>query len=246
MIRICIGIVLLSISIVFFGCFNESEAPNEILVEYSVFDEDAEGWIPEFSGFPAEMEDSMKLGFIHEPIYVSESIGNVSAFKQSGYAANSNLFMYIKQQVSGLRANARYLVKIEVELNSQLLTEYNGDLDNAYYGSFLKIGAFKAEPATTEVPDVLNADIAIVATDFDKGDINKGGDDMVLLGRIEYTNIGETPIMLNGKNTDNPIYAVTDDEGKLWVAVGIDTNIPVYQEIAYTYIVAQFEFQSSL
>jgi hypothetical protein len=192
------------------------------------------------------MEDSMKLSYIHEPIYISESIGNVSAFKQSGYAANSNLFMYIKQQVSGLRANARYLVRIEVELNSQLLSEYNGDLDNVNYGSFLKVGAFKAEPATTEVPDALDAEIAVVATDFDKGDNNKGGDDMVLLGRIEYTNIGETPIMLNGNNTDHPIYATTDDQGKLWVAVGVDTNIPVYQEIAYTFILAQFEFQSSL
>ena len=154
--------------------------------------------------------------------------------------------MYIKQQVSGLKANARYLVRIEVELNSQLLEKYYGNLDDENHGSFLKVGAFKSEPSTIEVPDALNADVAIVSPDFDKGDNNKGGDDMVMLGRLEYTDIGAPPIMLNGNNKDQPVYAVTNEEGKLWIAVGVDTNIPVYQEIAYTVIVAQFEFQSNL
>jgi hypothetical protein len=52
--------------------------------------------------------------------------------------------------------------------------------------------------------------------------------------------------MLKGSNTDYPFYTVTDDQGKLWIAVGVDTNIPVHQEISYTYIVAQFQYENSL
>lgn len=97
-----------------------------------------------------------------------------------------------------------------------------------------------------EVPDAFNADVAVVATDFDKGENNKDGDDMVMLGRLEYTDVGASPIMINGNNADYPVYAVSDDQGRIWVAVGVDTNIPVYQEIAYTFIVVEFEFQSNL
>jgi hypothetical protein len=244
--RYSAGNLLVVISLILFGCLGKSEAPNEWLIEYSSFDEGPEGWIAEFAGYPASMEDSMRLSFKYESIYISKSIGNVSAFKQSGYAANSDLFMYIKQRVSGLRPNARYLVSIQVELNSQLLEKYNGDLNNEDYGSFLKVGALNSEPLTMETLNVNNTDIAMVTADFDKGENSKGGIDMTLIGRIEYTDVGASPIMLNGSNADYPIYAATDDYGKLWIAVGVDTNIPVYQEIAYTYIVATFEFQNDL
>lgn len=246
MTKLKIGVVLLLIPVIFSGCLGEDEDSNELLVEYSIFDEDEEGWIAEFSGFPKEMEDSMKLGFVHSSVYVSESIGNVTAIKQRGYAANSDLFMFVKQQVSGLLPNARYLVTIDVELNSQLLEEYGGSLSDETKGSFLKVGAFKAEPTVVEAEDALDATMTMIATDFDKGDSNTDGEDMVLLGKVEYTHPGKTPIILNGNNLDKPIYAVSDDEGKLWVSVGVDTNIPVYQEVAYTYIIVQFEFQGNL
>jgi len=241
-----IGNVLVLISMVLFGCMIDSEAPNEILVEYSVFDEGEEGWIAEFADYPVGLEDSMMLTFNHSPIYVSESIGNVSAVKQSGYAINSDLFMFIKQQISGLVPNSRYTVRIQVELNSQLKEKYDGNMDNEDYGSFLKVGAFKSEPLTKEIQDSSNADVSLVAVDFDKGENNQGGIDMTLIGRLEYTNIGAAPIMLNGSNEDYPLYTVTDDKGKLWIAVGVDTNIAVHQEISYTYIVAQFQFENSL
>lgn len=243
---ISVSMLLLAMSICFSGCLDNDMSPNELLVEYSFFEEGDEGWIGEFAGFPAYMEDSMKLEFKHESFHVSESVGSVSALKQSGYAVNSNLFMYVKQQVSGLRPSARYLVKIQAELNSQLLEAYSGTLDDEYQGSFLKVGAFNTEPVTMETPDSYNAELSIVAADFDKGDSNRGGIDMVLIGRLEYTDVGAAPIMLNGSNADYPIYAATDQEGKLWIAVGVDTNIPVYQEIAYTYIVATFEYQNDI
>jgi hypothetical protein len=165
-----IGNVLVLISMVLFGCMGEEAgAPNELLVERSFFDSDEEGWIAEFADYPMGLEDSMKLSFSHSPIYVSESIGSVSAVKQSGYATNSDLFMFIKQQISGLVPNSRYTVKIEVELNTQLVEKYDGNLDNKDYGSFLKVGAFKSEPLTKEIQDTNNPDISIVTTDFDKG-----------------------------------------------------------------------------
>lgn len=245
-----LGSVLVVLSIVLLGCSMESDnispPSGGTLVEYSFFDEGDEGWIAEFADYPEGLEDSMKLEFKPSPLFVSESIGNVSALKQSGHATNSDLFMFVKQQISGLQPNSRYTVNITVELNSQLKEEYTGDLDNAAYGSFLKVGALKTEPITTIAQDEVNADVSMVETDFDKGENDKGGADMTMIGRLEYTNIGASPIILNGSNGDFPIYAATDAEGKLWIAVGVDTNIPVYQEISYTYINAEFLFEDSL
>jgi len=240
------GILMLLVSIFLYGCIGFDEDSVELLYEYSPFDVDTEGWIAAFADYPVGLEDSMKLAYGHGSIYVSESIGNVSAFKQSGYATNSDLFMYIKQQVSGLVPNSRYKVTIEVELNSQLLLDYQGSLDSKDLGSFLKLGAFKTEPDTLEVFDAANQEFSTVAVDFDKGENSSGGIDMTFIGRIEYTKLGESPIMLNGNNLDSPIYTASDSEGKLWIAVGVDTNIPVYQEISYTYVLAEFEYEGEL
>jgi len=243
------GSILWLLSIVLFGCSSDSEKPSGdgLLVERSFFDEGTEGWIAEFADYPQGLEDSMKLEFKPDPLFISDGIGSVSAIKQSGYATNSDLFMFVKQQISGLQPNARYTVKIEVELNSQLKEEYKGDLSNTAYGSFLKIGAFKTEPTTILIQDENIADLSIVRTDFDKGESDdKGGLDMTMIGRLEYTDIDATPIIMNGSNTDLPIYTATDSEGKLWIAVGVDTNIPVYQEVSYTYINAVFKFEDSL
>ena len=124
--------------------------------------------------------------------------------------------------------------------------DYQGDLDNKDLGSFLKVGAFKTEPDTVEIPDAINQDFSNVAVDFDKGENSSGGIDMTFIGRLEYTQPGETTIMLNGNNVNFPIYTATDNEGKLWIAVGVDTNIPVYQEISYTYVFAQFQYEGVL
>ncbi len=242
------GSAFVLISLFLTGCSLDSDdtlGPG-LLVERSFFDEGDEGWIAEFADYPEGLEDSMKLAYRPSPLFVSESIGNVSAFKQSGYATNSDLFMFVKQQISGLQPNSRYTIKIEVELNSQLKEEYTGDLDNVEYGSFLKVGAFKSEPKTTIVQDDDNPDISLIKTDFDKGEDDQGGQDMTMIGRLAYTGIGEKPVLMNGSNSDFPIYVATDAEGKLWIAVGIDTNIPVYQEISYTYINATFQFEDSL
>jgi len=243
------GSVLVLISLFFSGCGVDSGdpiSPGGLLIERSFFDEGDEGWIAEFADYPEGLEDSMKLEFRPSPLFISQSIGNVSAFKQSGYATNSDLFMFVKQQISGLQPNSRYTIKIEIELNSQLKEEYTGDLDNIEYGSFLKVGAFKSEPNTTIEQDEDNLDISLVKTDFDKGEDDQGGQDMTMIGRLEYTGIDEKPVMLNGSNSDFPIYVATDAEGKLWIAVGIDTNIPVYQEVSYTYINATFQYEDSL
>ena len=240
--------VLVLISLFFSGCSLDSEGDLSpgLMVERSFFEDGDEGWVAEFADYPEGLEDSMKLSSKSSPLYISENIGNISALKQSGHATNSDLFMFVKQQISGLQPNSRYTIDIEVELNSQLIEEYTGNLDDYRYGSFLKVGAFKAEPATTLVQDEDNPDMTIVKTDFDKGENDQGGQDMTMIGRLEYTDVGEKPILLNGSNGDFPIYAATDAEGKLWIAVGIDTNIPVYQEVSYTYINATFKFEDSL
>jgi len=242
--RMRLGVFILFVTTLFSGCSIDSgDAPGPQLLAVSYFENDAEGWIAEFADYHEGLEDSMKFDFDFGSVNVQNDIGDLSAIVQEGYATNSELFMFVKQQVSGLEPNSRYLVVFNIEFNAQLLEEYTGLLDTLYLGSYLKAGVFTDEPNTKVIPDPENQDLNLVVTDFDIGNAaHEKGTDMMNLGFIEHTKVDQSPIVLLGDNQDDPIYANSDAEGKLWLAVGIDSNVPIYQAIKYSTIITEFEY----
>lgn len=241
--RMRLGMFILLVIVLFSGCsIDTDDETGPKLLAVSYFENDADGWIAEFAEYHEGLEDSMRFAYDFGSVNV-DGVGDLTVNIQEGFATNSDLFMFIKQQISGLQPNSRYLVVFNVEFNAQLLEEYTGLLDTLYLGSYLKAGVFTEEPLTKVIPDPENKDLNLVVTDFDIGSAaHEAGADMANLGFIEHTMIGASPIILLGDNLDEPIYANSDADGKVWLAVGIDSNVPIYQAIKYSTIITEFEY----
>jgi hypothetical protein len=237
-----IGILLnLGWILILTGCLNNSdELSNPLLISTSVFTEDAEGWEAQFSEYEPGLENSLKLSFTHDKFMATESIGEVTAVVQSGYAANSDLFMYIKRQISGFKPNTSYSVVFTLELFAQLNEDFSGDLSDNNNGSFLKAAVYTEEPDTLTVDDIVNPGKKIVITNFNKGDDRTTGPNMALIGKLEHTSVDESPLLLIGTSEGDDLLGTTDNDGKMWMMIGVDTNQPIYQSIFYSFIGIQF------
>jgi hypothetical protein len=222
------------------GCLNNDEVGNPLLVSTTVFAEDAEGWEAQFAEYEPGLEDSLQLSFTHDKIMATETIGEVTAVVQSGYATNSDLFMYIKRQISGFQPSTSYQVVYTLELLAQLNEDFNGDLSDINNGSFLKASVYTEEPDTLIVDDIENPGKKTVITNFEKGEGRTTGPNMAFIGKLEYSDINETPQVLIGSSKQDDIIGTTDSEGKMWMMIGVDTNLPIYQSIYYSFIGIEF------
>lgn len=223
------------------GCLNSDEQTNPLLLSNSIFVDDAEGWEAQFSEYEPGLEDSLKLSFTHDQFMATESIGNVTAVVQSGYATNSDLFMFIKRQISGFKPNTLYSIVFNLELFAQLNEDFNGDLADDNNGSFLKAAVYTIEPDTIVVDDSDHPGKKIVLTNFDKGDGRVSGPNMAFIGKLEFTTPDEAPVLLIGTSEGDDLLGTADSEGKMWMMIGVDTNQPIYQSIFYSYILIQFQ-----
>lgn len=222
------------------GCLNNDEVGNPLLVSTSVFAEDSEGWEAQFAEYEPGLEDSLQLSFTHDTIMATETIGEVTAVVQSGYATNSDLFMFIKRQISGFKPSTSYQVVYTLELLAQLNEDFNGDLSDVNNGSFLKASVYTEEPDTLIVDDIENPGKKTVTTNFEKGEDRTTGPNMALIGKLEYSDINETPQVLIGSSKQDDIIGTSDSEGKMWMMIGVDTNQPIYQSIYYSFIGIEF------
>ncbi len=237
-----IGLLLNLAFIIFLsGCLTSNDEPsNPLLISRTVFAEDAEGWEAQFSEYEPGLEDSLKLSFTHDKFMASESIGEVTAVVQSGYATNSDLYMFIKRQISGFKPNTSYSVVFTLELFAQLNEDFSGDLSEDDNGSFLKAAVYTEEPDTLIVDDVDHPGKKIVITNFDKGNDQTVGPNMALIGKLEHTSLNESPLLLIGTSEGDDLFGTTDSEGKMWMMIGVDTNQPLDQSIFYSFIGIEF------
>jgi hypothetical protein len=218
------------------GCSENDQDQPEILISTTLFEEDAEGWEAQYAEYEAGLEDSLKFSYNHDTFMASPSIGPVTAMVQTGIASNSDLFMYIKREIVGFEPNATYSVIFNVEMFAQLEEDFLGDLSSTNNGAFLKVSVYQDEPDTLIVEDTENPGKMVVQTNFDKGENRVTGPNMALIGKLTYTKMGETPLLLVGTSEADEILGTADDEGKMWMMIGVDTNQPIYQSIFYSYI----------
>ena len=236
---ILLGVVLLFL----IGCNSDEDEGDGPLITASYFKEDTEGWIAEYADYEVGLEDSLKFEFKHGSYYINEEDGTISAALQTGFGTDGTLFMFIKQQVSGLEPGKRYDMFIATELLVFLNEEYTSvDLINdPTKGAFLKIGAFTNEPIVKEMTDPENTDKSIVVTEFDKGPVNGGSNQLLMIGKIEHSVQDEDPVVNLGDTSDRSLSVTADDDGKIWLLVGVDCNLALYQTIYYSLVFASFD-----
>jgi hypothetical protein len=221
------------------SCSLDSMRPPTILVSKFTFEQDVEGWQPSYTNYAPSSEDSFKFSFTYTKFHVASD--TVRAMVQTAYNKNSKLFMYVKRQISGLTPNKTYSITIKVHLYSQLRVPFTGDTTSNSKGSFLKVGVFRNEPINDTIPDSLITGEYIIIPGFDPGQVTTDGADMIYVGKISFTGVNQSPDFLEATNTGKEILETADNDGKVWIVIGVDTNIPVYQSIYYSGIGIQFE-----
>lgn len=198
------------------GCNNKEETPvpsNEINYD---FEEGVQGWSAGMSDFPSDWDpEKMEFAFEHTtlPAEVNE---NGKALMLSGRNGSDDLFLFIKKEITGLKANHTYSIDFDIEFASQYPTESFGIGGSPGSSVYLKAGGSTIEPKVVDEQGMLQMNI-------DKGNQSQGGSNMNVIGNIGIPG-EEFKYKLISRKNENPIKVTTDANGSLWVIVGTDSG----------------------
>lgn len=182
------------------------------------FSESQHDWRQGFSDFPSGREDSilfeLKFDYTEKP-------GGGKALMLSGNNHNSDLFMFIKKQITGLLPNTDYTLTFDVELLGTVTGE------NVY----LKVGATAMEPKGV----IENGNVVM---NIDKGVQESGGEDMISIGNTDSVDGANQYNLITRTNHlnayDQPLIAKTNSKGELWLIVGADSALKGINTIYFT------------
>ncbi len=232
-------LILSLISLV--SCKIDHPSSTKSLVAISTFENDVEGWIPSYADYPLSSKDSFNFDFKFSSFQSSSGTSH-NAARQSAYCENGQLFTYIKKQLVGFEPNTTYNITFNIQIYTSLTQAYDGgDLEDNSKGSFLKVGAFTDEPVNDTIDDSSNPGEKLIVTDFDKGMNGSSGADMLYLSKLDIIDINASPVVDVAINDQSPVIANSDSDGKMWMVVGFDTNVPIHFSAYYTYIGLQFD-----
>lgn len=229
--RYLINVALSFLCLVLMSCGKDDDGPATQTFTYD-FETDNDGWIAGFSDYPADWEeDRFEFEFEHADLPESVNESGKSLFI-SGRNISDDLFMFLKREITGLKANHEYQVTVEIELASQYPEESVGIGGSPGGSVYLKAGGSTEEPLTVEE----NGEIRM---NIDKGNQSQGGSDMQVLGNIGIPGDVFAYELIQRDNKDQPQQLRSDSEGNLWIIVGTDsgfegTTTLYYNSITFT------------
>lgn len=204
------------------GCSSEMENQSAEFVDLlTVFDFENgdQEWEGGISDFPVGYEDSTEYLFDNSQVPVALSVeGN--GLSVSADNPHGDLFYFFKKKVTDLEPNKKYKIDFEFLVYTQLLTQSSKPSSDELY---LKIGAVNYKPELKKT--IWRNSMDYIALDVDKGDTNsESGNDIINVGSVkEFTS--ETPEIISGNTFDFIIEAEADNDGTIWLVVGIDSGI---------------------
>ncbi|MGK7395425.1 MAG: hypothetical protein ACNS62_12690 [Candidatus Cyclobacteriaceae bacterium M3_2C_046] len=193
------------------------------------FDQGMEGFSAGFADYPIAREGDIESEFALTDLPAPINQSGNQALKISGRNLSDDLFMFIKNKISGLQPSTTYQLVFNLRLASQY-PENSVGIGGSPGGSvFLKAGATLYEPEV--VPGYLGYDAYVM--NLNKGNQGNEGTDMILLGTIgkpgdefEYT-------LINRDNQGQPFTVQTNINGELWIIVGTDSGFEGVTTIYY-------------
>jgi len=189
---------------------------------------DTEGWQGGFADYSAGQEGSMHLryGFTRLPAPLDESDGAVVL---SGINRSDDLFMFMKNRITGLDANTTYSLNFNIEFATNAPDGGVGIGGAPGESVYVKVGATTVEPKSA--PDASGR----YTMNIDKGNQSAGGVNMVVVG--DFSNdTNSTDYRLKRLSTNTPFQVRTDENGSLWVIVGTDSGYEGETTIFYNQI----------
>jgi hypothetical protein len=216
-------------------------SPGSAMTSSFDFADGPQGWMPGFADYPAGQETFYELMADYRPLPPSLAAGR-SALYISGDNHSDDLFMFYKRRVAGLDAAARYEVRLEVEIATDVPTGCGGVGGSPGESVYVKAGAGPFEPRTAR--DAWG-DLRLV--DFDKGNQAVGGSNALVLGNVANSQpceVSHEGIVRRWelKTLRSPAVLVirADDQGAVWLLVGTDSGFEATTSLYYTRVIATF------
>jgi hypothetical protein len=162
------------------------------------------------------------------------------AFRLSGNNHSDSLFMFLKRQVGGLKADTSYRLELSVDIATNAPRGCIGVGGSPGESVHVKAGAVVIEPL--RVPDCGRQEWRM---NIDKGEQASGGADAQVLGDFANSkdcDSGDFSYELKPlSNLDLPAFHVNADrDGSIWLILGTDSGFEATTTIYYTEIVALF------
>ena len=198
------------------------------------FENDDEGWITGFADLPNDADPAiyeLEAGFRQLP----EGLEGNGVFLQ-GHNRSDDLFMFLKKQVTGLRANTTYSVTVSLDLATNVGAGFVGIGGSPGESVYVKAGASAVEPVTQQ------DDLGHLRMNIDKGNQASEGEAMINLGNVAHPEVTGDEYKIKGlDNQGRPFEVVSDSEGRIWLIVGTDSGfegLSIFYYAGITYIFA--------
>ena len=193
------------------------------------FANDPEGWVVGFADLPQDYDQSIyELSHSHSPL--PDGLEGSGIYVQS-HNRSDDLFMFVKRQVGGLRADATYKVVASVDLATNVAGNLIGIGGSPGGSVYVKAGASPVEP------DVTLDSNQYLRMNIDKGNQSGGGESAVVLGDVAHPGVaGDEYRIKTLDNANRPLTVQTDSEGKLWLMVGADSGFEGFTALYFASI----------
>lgn len=202
------------------------------------FSEGTQGWQEGFADYPLGQEDFYNLDFGWLPL--PSTVGDKQALFITGDNRSDDLFMYFRNQVTGLTPQTNYSVTFDIELASNAPDGSAGIGGSPANSVFLKAGATLVEP----LPIINDPDEGVIRLNIDQGNQSESGNDSVVLGDIAKPDDGtfDYALIKRNNNTDKFTFR-TDDLGSAWLYFGTDSGYEGTTALFYSKFQAEFSPQ---
>jgi hypothetical protein len=201
------------------GCSSQNAEESLAIVDFLTafeFESGDQGWEGGISDFPADFPDRANLYAVSNDIIPNSLSTDSKGLNITADNPNGDLFYFFKRKISGLEPASRYRLDFEFLVYTQLQGISEGEI-------FLKIGAVNFEPELEF--QAFGSETDYLMLNVDKGDNNdESGADVVNIGSVKEFS-GDTPEVISGNSFDFPIEAVSDNNGELWLIVGVDSGV---------------------
>ncbi|MBE2246899.1 MAG: hypothetical protein IAE67_06540 [Candidatus Competibacteraceae bacterium] len=209
--------VMFALATAFTSCSVENgRGAEELSLSYD-FAKSYQGWSFDMADYNAGQEQAIEFACkytrLPQPLNTEKSALLLSANNVGG-----DLFFFIKNQVTGLIPNTKYLVDFQLELASNVPSQASSNGVSAK-DVFVKVGATTQEPKKVQTGSRFQMNI-------DKGDGKNDGMDMKNVGDID-NGTNQTIFSTFYRNSFNKSVEVeTDEAGNIWLSIGFDSSFP--------------------
>lgn len=221
--------------LIFPGCGTDTDTTFTQRLTFDFF-ESPQGWTGEFADLPPDDNENFELEVDFRPL--PEPLDTTqNALFISGVNLSDDLFMYFKQQFTGLSPDQEVKIRYQIRFATNVPQNCVGAGGVPGESVFLKAGTSIIEP---EPVLEMEGDHEILRLSVDKGNQSQGGENAVVLGNIANSkdcsdeNAEEWELKDLEMTEENAIEVTADENGRVWFFFGTDSGFEGRTSLFYS------------